>query len=452
MKKLLKTIVLAAAAAALTATAALAAEGWTFENNQWVFYQNDSKVYNTWKASSDGKYYYLGDDGGMVKDRIVDESRYADSDGSMVTNAWRQIDGKWYYFDGNGKMLMNRARQVNGIWYYFSEDGSMATGWVNDQDNYYYCDPEAGGRMVTSGWKQLEPAEDMYVDYQGTMELAETGGTYWFYFQSSGKLVRASDYDSFKEQTIGGNKYAFDYYGRMCVGWVKLADTTPAIAGYKYYNDSASIGTYGAAHTGWLSAYPPETQEFGTDVQWFYFDAVGKPTYGKTISEDDSDETLNARFKRLTKNGVTRTYLFNEYGNPVYGLRRVERSNGVQTSMYFGTKTESYLQLGEKNITEADGTVASYLFDTNGYGYNGVHNGKLYYMGKLQKAYDSAYAYYQVNETVWLVNKSGSIVKNHNKNKKSDEVDFRSDANGRRDGGLGDVSDLQEPVFFTSEY
>ena len=42
------------------------------------------------------------------------------SDGSYVTNAWREVDGKWYYFDGESLMVMN---QTTPDGYYVGADG-----------------------------------------------------------------------------------------------------------------------------------------------------------------------------------------------------------------------------------------------------------------------------------------------------------------------------------------
>lgn len=450
MRKTVRTLVIALGLGMMAATTALAANGWTQENGQWVYYENNSKVYNEWKASADGSWYYLGGDGYMLTNALVDgDERCVGADGKMVTNAWRQINSKWYYFDNNGKISRDRSRQIGGVYYFFDSDGSMKTGWVEDGDNYYYFDPD-GGKMVSGGWKKLPAPEG--ADDEDESGPTETDGTYWFYFQASGKAVKASGSGDYKETTIGENRYCFDSYGRMMTGWVKLDEKTPQIAGYKYYNDTASVGTYGAAHVGWLSAYPPEEDGFGSDVEWYYFDSKGTPAYGTNISDTDDDETLQAKFKRLTKNGKTQSYLFNEYGNPVYGLRKVRKTGGEVTSMYFGTKAESCLQLGDKNITDAEGVTAQFYFDARGYGYTGVKNDRLYYMGKLQKAVDDSYAYYTVNGKTYLVNKSGQVKKNYNKSKKSEDVDYRSNASGLRDGGLASESELDIPAFVTSEY
>ena len=450
MRKLLRAAAIAAGLFAMSTITAFAANGWVQENGQWVYYDRDSKVYNEWKTGADGSYYYLGGSGYMTVNDFVDDDRFVGADGKMVTNAWRQINSKWYYFDSNGRMTRERSRQIDGAWYYFDYDGAMQTGWVEEDDDYYYYDPSSG-KMIANTWKQLLPPEEVYDDDNSGPQY--TDGTYWFYFTSSGRACKAEGSGDYREMTINGNRYCFDSYGRMMTGWVKVEDKSPVIAGYEYFNDSESIGTYGAAHVGWLSAYPPEDEEgFSSDVEWFYFDSKGTPAYGSNVSDSDDEETLSAKFKRLQKNGKTQTYLFNEYGNPVYGLRKVRKTSGEETSMYFGTKQESCLQLGDKNITDADGVTSQFYFDSRGYGYTGVKNGKLYYMGKLQKAEDDSYAYYTVDGKTYLVNRSGQVKKNYNKSKDPDEVDYRSNASGLRDGGTADESELMIPAFVTSEY
>ncbi|MCI5793024.1 MAG: hypothetical protein MR011_07160 [Lachnospiraceae bacterium] len=452
MRKFLKTAIAAIAMTAALSSAAYAAGGWTKENNTWVYYDNSgSKAVNTWKQSADGGYYYLDGYGNMVINSFIDSERYVDADGRMVTSGWRQINSKWYYFDSNGKTVKNKAKQINGVYYFFGDDGYMITGWVHDDNNWYYCDL-SDGHMYVNTWKQLEPSDEMYIDDStSNRSVTEKTDTNWFYFQSTGKVARANDSEEFKDYTINGLHYCFDEYGRLTTGWAKVKDATPKIAGYKYYNDDASLGVYGAAHTGWLSAYPPENEDLGSDVVWYYFDSKGTPYCGNDVSTNDDDETLEAKFRRITKGTKTSTFLFNELGNPVHGLRKVRKKDGTVTSMYFGTKQESCLQLGEKSITEADGTISTFHFDNSGYGTNGVKGNKLYYMGKLQKATDDSYAYYTVGGTTYLVNKTGTIVKNHNSKKDPTDVEYRSDSSGRKSGGTESDSELNVPSFETTE-
>lgn len=437
MNKLQKVIITAAVLATVFALTAFA-DGWTQDEKGWKFLKNGYPVYNQWELDSQGDYFYLDYNGYMAVNSFVDSDRYVDSTGRMVKSAWRQIDNNWYYFEANGRMVQGKKKQIEGLWYYFDEMGAMITGWYNDGNDWYYCDENSGGHMAVGVWKKLEPSEEMDSSYDNG------DGTYWFYFHTSGKVAKA-DTGEYKEISIGGNRYAFDSCGRMQTGWVQLSMTDPAIAGYKYYNDDQSLGVYGAVHTGWLSAYVPEGIDNSGDVQWYYFNSNGTPAYG-----NETDSAIEASLKKITKNGTTYSYLFNSKGNPVYGLRKVVTSGGEETSMYFGTKTQSCLQKAT-NVVEGDGTTWKYAFTNNGYGVNGVKNGYLYYQGKLQKAVDDTFAYYTVGNDTYLVNGAGYVVKNYNKTKKSEDVEYKSDAQGKRDGGMAGVSPLLEPVYQTDE-
>lgn len=438
MMKLRRIMIIAAVLAAAFAITSFA-DGWTQDEKGWKFLKGGYPVYNQWELDSNGDYFYLDYNGYMAVNSFVDSDRYVDATGRMVKSAWRQIDNNWYYFEANGRMVQGKKKQIEGLWYFFDDMGVMVTGWYNDGNDWYYCDENSGGHMAVNTWKKLEPAPEMDGQYE------DGDGTFWFYFHTTGKAARATD-GEYKEVSIGGNRYAFDSCGRMQTGWVKLSDTDPAIAGYKYYNDEQSLGSFGAVHTGWLSAYVPEEIDNSGEVQWYYFSSNGTPAYGK-----ENDSAIEASLKKITKNGTTYSYLFNSKGNPVYGLRKVVTSAGEETSMYFGTKNQSCLQKAT-TVVEGDGTTWKYAFNGNGYGITGVKNGYLYYQGKLQKAVDDTFAYYTVGGDTWLVNSAGAVIKNYNRTKKSEDVEYKSDANGKRDGGMASVSAIIEPVWQTDEY
>ncbi|MDQ8819466.1 endo-beta-N-acetylglucosaminidase, partial [Streptococcus ruminantium] len=60
----------------------------------------------------------------------------------------------WYYLDKNGEMLTNGwIKHSNGKWYYLLEDGKMAKSkWIYDKNysSWYYLDKN--GEMLTNGW------------------------------------------------------------------------------------------------------------------------------------------------------------------------------------------------------------------------------------------------------------------------------------------------------------
>ena len=73
--------------------------------------------------------------------------KYKESNGSYVTNTWKQVDGIWYFFDGEGYIATN-WRQINGVWYFFNASGAMVTGWVQSGNDWYYMSPS--GAMLSN--------------------------------------------------------------------------------------------------------------------------------------------------------------------------------------------------------------------------------------------------------------------------------------------------------------
>ena len=110
--------------------------------------------------------------------------KYKESDGSYVTNTWKQVDGIWYFFDGEG-YITTSWRQIDGVWYFFNASGAMVTGWVQSGNDWYYMNPS--GAMAT-GWVQ--------------------SGNDWYYMSPSGAML---------SNTTTADGYRLDASGR----WVK---------------------------------------------------------------------------------------------------------------------------------------------------------------------------------------------------------------------------------------
>lgn len=110
--------------------------------------------------------------------------KYKESNGSYVTNTWKQIDGIWYFFDGEGHIATS-WRQIDGAWYFFNASGAMLTGWVQSGNDWYYMN--SSGAMAT-GWVQ--------------------SGNDWYYMSPSGAML---------SNTTTADGYRLDASGR----WVK---------------------------------------------------------------------------------------------------------------------------------------------------------------------------------------------------------------------------------------
>ncbi len=396
-----RILLIAAVAMVMSAGAAVTAQaaGWSMENGSWVYLDSSGdRVYNEWRRGADNQWRYLDGYGQMALNSWVDDVYYVDANGIMVAGGWQQLDvapdGEsgdlhWYYFQDNGKIVTDKWMKIGGKWYHFDSDGIMETGWV-DNDMYFCGDDGA----ALTGWQKLYPptGDDMWFD-----PFENQDGKVWYYFNTSGKKYVPTD-GEFTEKRIDGTYYCFDSTGIMQTGWVHYDSGKDSIDGYRYY------GSSGACVTGWYTAEPPEdlANSYESDVDWFYFSRSGVPKTGPV-----SGNASTSDFTRI--NG--KTYLFNEKGNPVYGLQRVKEADGSYTAYYFNPDDRTAAK-GKMKIDEGDGMSATYYFTSSGKGYTGVYSGSLYYMGKLQTAMDgSRYEAVNVNGKVYLVNEAGRVTK-----------------------------------------
>lgn len=431
-RKGLVVFALAAGLSMGTATfSSWAAEGWAQSGSSWVYYDsNGNKLTDAWKKGADNLWRYLDGYGVMAVNSWVDGNYYVDSNGILVTDKWQKLNNgwnnydneyHWYYFGSTGKALTDTWKKIGDKWYYFNEDSEMQTGWIENEEYRYFAGED--GAMKT-GWQRLMPY-DAYDndDDRVTPESEYDDGKNWYYFLSSGKMYAPDSGSRYKEYKIDGAYYCFDEEGAMQTGWVNLgpdADDSASIEDYKYY------GTDGKARTGWFSIEPPEKlQNTYGEVEWFYFSNSGKPKVGPKEGEAKSTDIVKI-------NGIS--YLFNDKGNPVYGLQKVYINGSDYTAYYFGDKKTSSVVKGKRKIEEGDGNEIEFYFAETGRGFTGVKDNYLYYMGKLQKAEDGSK--YQVisipngnNVTNYVVNTSGRVAKSTTV-KNADGVKYKTGSGG----------------------
>lgn len=405
------------------AFSAYAAEGWNQADGNWVYYDsNGNRVTNTWKKGADNLWRYLNGSGQMALNTWVDDEYYVDSNGIMATEKWLKLtepgstDTYWYYFGNTGKAANDGWKKISNKWYYFDDENRMGTGWVDD-DMYYTGDD---GVMKT-GWQKLYPPDEDYGQDKVTPASEDGDGKYWFYFTNSGKKYCADGNDDYEEKKVNGVYYCFDSDGVMQTGWVNVGndpDENASIEDYRYY------GSDGKVKTGWLSIEPPEpiAGNYEDEVEWFYFSNQGKPKAGPKEGDASTSDLVKL-------NG--RTYLFNDKGNPVYGLQKLEIGDtGEHTAYYFGDKQTSSVLKGKRKVEEDDGNVSEFYFAENGKGYNGVKDNYLYYMGKLQEAESgSKYQVITIDNKNYVVNTSGKLAKSTTV-KNADGVKYKTNGSG----------------------
>jgi len=367
-----------------------------------------------WVQSGSDYYYYNGND--PVKNEIIDDLYYTDSNGKMVRNQWIQIsdsDGTHYrYFGNDGKMVKDRWLTISDKTYHFNDNGDMETGWI--LDNMYFCHYD-DGHMLT-GWQRLEDPADVQSNPGSGPSVGDDTNIHWYYFSNSGRKYLAENAD-YVEKRIDGKRYCFNNYGALQTGWVKIYDLD-GIGGYKYFDQD------GTDHVGWYSLNPPDeiASNYAYDVMWFYFNNSGSPQY-----DADGVPTIGD-LKRINN----KRYYFNIWGTPVWGLCKLwtTTSGGDYETFFFGTQDKCCAQHGKFQITEGDAVKSSFFFTESGTGFTGVNSGCLYYKGKMQKASSSEkYAVIRVNDKNYLVSTAGKVQKGK-KCTDGDGVKWESDSSG----------------------
>lgn len=431
-RKICAVLTLTAMLSAGAAVSVWAAAGWVQNNGQWQYQDRDGYIVrNEWQKGADGKYRYLDSSGYIAVSTWIDDEYYVGSDGIMVTDSWLREDCSsetdsgiaWYYFDSRGQAVKEGWKKIDDVWYYFDDVGVMQTGWV-DENRYY---TNESGQMLT-GWQLLDPPEDVSYDEDDEEEYdpftqADNDGKYWYYFKSNGRKV-TPDEDSGNEYgtvRIDGDYYCMNSDGALQYGW-KNVEGGSSITSYKYFKSD------GKMVTGWYSlAAPRGIDDSSDEIHWYYFNSKGVPK-----ADEDGIPTKD---DLLTING--KTYLFNNVGNPVYGLRKVylgeSEDESNYTSYYFGEDdNDCWAHSGKIKVEEDSGEENTYYFTSAGRGFTGIKDNYLYYVGKLQVAQNDKYELINVpgKDYAVMVNSSGKVMKSTTV-KNSDDIKYKTNSSGQ---------------------
>lgn len=146
--------------------------------------------------------------------------------GSVLTNRWVDVGGRWYYLNSQGQMATDWGK-VGATWYHFDSEGAMSTGWLRLGKTWYYLD--ATGAMAT-GWAAVG-GKWYYLDSTGAMATGWTkvGGT-WFFMNSSGAMATGW-------LARGGTWYYLRPNGAMVTGWLQQGNV------WYYLNSTGAMVT-----------------------------------------------------------------------------------------------------------------------------------------------------------------------------------------------------------------
>ncbi len=466
MRKQTKIAALVSATALLALGASItsfaAARGtWMLVDGEWYCYDSNGDPYEDTFCVSNGKDYYVGEDGMLVRSSWVDydgDMYFVNSAGQKITSDWRlttpyddeNAEEEWYYFQASGKMATNKKIVYKGNTYFFDSDGKMLTGWVTaegddvvneengiDKDHTYYAD-ETGARVEGDWVLTVEPGieeDDADADY------------YWYYLLSSGKVATG------KRNNIKGQTYFFNSAGQMLSGWV-MGETTGTgsdaetvyseIDGetdYKplEYADNVSYYYCGDSDDGhakknkWIKLWRPEdTYEEDDDNSkyWYWIDKNGEVFVPDTDSdkvakgdkyqlEDGSLVEKSSDFSVAKKKVNSKDYFFNEHGEMLSQFIYITEGSTelVEGGLYyFGGSDDGSMKTGAETVRDDNLDAFKFYFGTKdndtenkGVGITGNKSNKLYYMGHLVAAQDYRYQPVEVDGYIFIVNSNGSI-------------------------------------------
>ena len=474
MRKQTKIAAVVSAAALLALGASMtsfaASKGtWMMVDGEWYCYDKNGDAYTNVFCSSNGKEYYVGDDGQLVRSEWVDYDGsyyFVNSSGAKITNDWRlttpydddTADEEWFYFKSNGKRAENEKITYKGKTYYFDTDGKMLTGWVttgdgtssvNEATNYedghtFYCD-ETGARVEGAWVKDTEP---------GTDDDDADADEYWYYLKkATGKPATG------KQSNINGQIYLFNGEGQMQVGWVARSDSKTKnfvqldkedneqdMILLKDYADSEVYycGDEDDGHAKknkWLKTWlPSDTEEEEDDKEWFWFDKNGK----LYRADADAKSASNAQKYKLEEGNLvydgaaeeqkvnkkkvnSKDYWFREDGVMLSKFYMLKNDSAKDFMFYFGGSDDGSMKTGAQTVKDNTGDSYKFYFYTkDSYGYAkgagviGNQSNKLYYYGLQIQADDYKYQLAEVAGKKFIVNSNGTIQHSANTEYKED--------------------------------
>lgn len=244
--------------------------GWVYQFGTWYYYMNGTMASNNW-YNIGGKYYYFNYNGEMASDEIVD-GWYVTKSGHWLVGNWYRNEYGWWYGNG-GSYARNGLVRINGTYYYFDNYGYMRTGWQWDGSDWYYMN--SSGAMLRNTWLS-HGGRWYFVNSDGTMRTGwlNSGGR-WYYLNSYGALETGWI-------KSGGRWYYTNSSGAMQTGWLNTGGR------WYFLNSSGSMETGWLKSGGrwyWMNSSGAMLQNTWSQIggTWYYFESDGSMASNKWI-------------------------------------------------------------------------------------------------------------------------------------------------------------------------
>ena len=275
---------------------------WVKSGEDWYLYVDGELVKENYYEYS-GKTYYFDQEGCMKTGIFVDKTGkrcMAEPSGAVITNptkGWNKSSEAdiWYYINKDSSIVTDEFKEIDGKLYYFEYDGVMKTGDFSIYDSEtgtskrYYADEN--GKITRNDWYQAG-VDWYYADANGQKETNKwIDGTYYlnelgamvrgtcriegieYFFDNNGKYIGTSAKDGW---SYSDGRWFYYKDGEAYTGWVNnkywVEDGELCTGGFiedggKYYY----VNCEGIYQTGWI-----KTEENGWWGEWTYANASGE--------------------------------------------------------------------------------------------------------------------------------------------------------------------------------
>lgn len=220
----------------LPASASSQKNGLVKVKNNYYYYINGKKVTNTWKTIN-GRKYYFQEKGNAA--------------------SYIRLNGKAYVFDPYGR-LVNKGKSVfyrkGAHTFYVDKNGEAATGWFTAQGKLFYADPKGrlyknrvrdGVTFSSTGRAKNNSAAKLKMKTMEIMKNITTPGmskpqklrAAWNYVVNSGRFYyRSTDYNIWREGWQKESAYEMFYMrSGSCTEFATAFAALAAEAGYDPY-------------------------------------------------------------------------------------------------------------------------------------------------------------------------------------------------------------------------
>ena len=415
-------------------------KGWKFINFEWHYVQEDGTALYDSFITEGNKKYYVNSNGVMVANevRMIDGRYYVFNENGVVTqsvapfNGWKKISNTWYYskngdlnytgrvgnnFVLNGIMVTNDTVNDNDLYYFVDYEGEIQKGWIQYNGNWLYSDPKTGVLLNDewvkqgSNWYYIGAYGYMttgLLKIDGQLNSFDANGVWkgivkpnsWYKQVNNNTWQYIDANGRFNNQTkltVDGTTYYFFIYGMgQAGGYGYLVENS-------FWNDRVTNDYYWVNSTG---------TGLDTTTGWKKSNdgLYGYVKNGKLLT---GLQTINGTKYYFADNGILvqgiqnvdgKAYVFDKNGNPVKYKEGWNALNG----QWFYIKNGRAL-----TNTYIDG----YYIDYTGLTTTGLNGDILMVQGKLarnQWVHDTGYVSYRMQYDDWYyADANGHRVRNN---------------------------------------